>query len=653
MSTATTTNDLDSALQLIARRAQSLTLASGAAIALTWPEDAPSYAQGSDVMSCRASAGDDAPGVGTCLRVGSGFSGECVREGKWLRCDDSETDARVDRASCRTLGIRSMVAVPVKDGESVLGIIEIFSPQAKAFTQSDVTTLQGLAQQVARAVEAAQHVASVPDIPHPPERVSQVSGPVHLPPETVPKLLSPVHTPPNLEFFGNHVFVSSAVPWSRFLQSGLWHLVALAALWNLSHGWAIREEILRRTPPHTYLTDYKPASPFPTAGSYRPARTHARVRSQSAPQPAIVVRAGTPPHTILPPAVKLPAGGRLNLVSWNPKMPPMPRSPTPAAPALDATLPRTASFASSAPPVLMRASIVGPPPQVGAAFGRHAVAAPNSLVLAPPPIVEFRIRTGGKVSIGRPAVVGPPPGMPSREQSNISAMTWGGKEAVVGPAPAMPIHEPSNTSAVTLGGAGAVVVPPPPSLTGSASLDHGRAASRSRVGSEIVIPSPSIAGTAVYGGRIPRAAMNIPSTVTPLPPRKIEEASGPGPQELPLRLIGLALALPSSSYFSNYEVFIAERRIGKEESRLIKLVYESRPYQRRVSEYALSDSRVYKLRVTRDATCDETASQVVGNQRELQASAKHRGLRAIDGNTKLPCYRTTVDEYRKAISRVR
>ena len=78
-----------SALQLIAERAQSLVRASGAAIALT--EDDPEF------MICRASSGPDAPPVGARLRVGSGFSGECVKTGTLLRCDDTET-----RYPCRS-----------------------------------------------------------------------------------------------------------------------------------------------------------------------------------------------------------------------------------------------------------------------------------------------------------------------------------------------------------------------------------------------------------------------------------------------------------------------------------------------------------------------------------------------------------------------
>ena len=49
---------------------------------------------------------------------------------------------------------------------------------------------------------------------------------------------------------------------------------------------------------------------------------------------------------------------------------------------------------------------------------------------------------------------------------------------------------------------------------------------------------------------------------------------------MPLRLIGLAMALPNSTYFSNYEVYIAERRLRKNLTELVKLVYVYLPYQR-------------------------------------------------------------------------
>ena len=128
--------DREAALQLTAERALALTRATGAAIAL-------SEGNGSE-MICMASAGSDAPPFGSRLHVGSGFSGECVRTGRSLRCDDSETDDRVDREGCKALGIRSMVAVPIRPGSKVTGLLEVFSPQPYAFNANDISALQQL-----------------------------------------------------------------------------------------------------------------------------------------------------------------------------------------------------------------------------------------------------------------------------------------------------------------------------------------------------------------------------------------------------------------------------------------------------------------------------------------------------------------------------
>jgi GAF domain/PilZ domain/Sel1 repeat len=144
-------SDLDAALKLIAERAQTLVRASGAAIALP---DAVAGAD-PDFLVCRASAGVDAPPVGARLQVGSGFSGECVKTGTLLRCDDAEADTRVDRESCRALGIRSMLAAPVRAAEKSIGILEVFSGQAHTFSDTDGQVLQRLAEAVLASVNRA------------------------------------------------------------------------------------------------------------------------------------------------------------------------------------------------------------------------------------------------------------------------------------------------------------------------------------------------------------------------------------------------------------------------------------------------------------------------------------------------------------------
>jgi putative methionine-R-sulfoxide reductase with GAF domain len=141
--------NLDAALQLIAERCRTFTRANGSAIALAENRE----------MVCRASSGD-APPIGATLEIVSGFSGYCARTGFLQRCDDTETDRRVDRESCRLLGIRSIVAVPIRLGEIVIGLLEVFSSTAHAFNERDGVILQRLADTVLAATNRATRVGS-------------------------------------------------------------------------------------------------------------------------------------------------------------------------------------------------------------------------------------------------------------------------------------------------------------------------------------------------------------------------------------------------------------------------------------------------------------------------------------------------------------
>ena len=131
-------SDLNAALRVISERARTLLRGSGAAIAIA--DRGP--------MMCRASVGTGGPPLGTRLDVNSGFSGECVRTGKTLRCDDAETDSRIEAAVCRRLGIRSIAAAPIRYEREVVGVLEVFSPLAFAFDEGDLAVLERLAQTV-------------------------------------------------------------------------------------------------------------------------------------------------------------------------------------------------------------------------------------------------------------------------------------------------------------------------------------------------------------------------------------------------------------------------------------------------------------------------------------------------------------------------
>jgi TPR repeat protein len=149
--------DLDAALLLIARRAQTFTRASGAAIALS---------EGAE-MVCRASVGRDAPSLDVRLKAGSGFSGECVRTGKLLRCEDSETNGLADREICRLLGIRAMVAAPIVWGNAVIGLLEVFSPPPFSFRDDDEKALLHLAEIASAAIYRAGAPSTLRENPAP------------------------------------------------------------------------------------------------------------------------------------------------------------------------------------------------------------------------------------------------------------------------------------------------------------------------------------------------------------------------------------------------------------------------------------------------------------------------------------------------------
>jgi GAF domain-containing protein len=146
--------DLDAALQLLAERAQYITGATGAAIALRHA--------GEHDMLCRASAGPNAPELGALLSAEFGLSGESVRTRQPLRCDDAEHDARVNRESCHALGIASVAVVPVVGDDEVLGVFELFSGQPNAFGERDVAALQRLAEMVETAARFARAAEGVP-----------------------------------------------------------------------------------------------------------------------------------------------------------------------------------------------------------------------------------------------------------------------------------------------------------------------------------------------------------------------------------------------------------------------------------------------------------------------------------------------------------
>jgi TonB family protein len=168
---------LDLVLNQIVEQACLATGATGAAIALTRDGE----------MVCRATTGRNAPDLGVRLD-NAGFSAECLRVGTLQRCDDTETDPRVDAMACRLLGVRSILVIPLWYWGEFMGIFEIFSPRPNAFGERDEQTLQALAYRIVRHTKQATG------------SIAGFTSNVEEVPEPMPSLVSPVPEPePELE----------------------------------------------------------------------------------------------------------------------------------------------------------------------------------------------------------------------------------------------------------------------------------------------------------------------------------------------------------------------------------------------------------------------------------------------------------------------
>jgi hypothetical protein len=527
--------------------------------------------------------------------------------------------------------------------------------------------------------------------------------------------------------FWREVISYSGMPWGRFAESLLGHVIALIVVVILSQPWSSQDQPLRRSMfENTRLTYYKADGSFPALRGNPPrVRPVFRKPAESARRGSIRVAPERAQAAVKAPDIKLKKPAQPNIVASNVIYPVMPLASIGGPSRLSIQTSPT-SVVASAPEVnqatsrrlgLPQASGVAPVPEPGVVSSKRVMNEPGATVIAPPPVVRALIRRVGYVNIGPSAVVAPSPRLPIGEQHTVSGalqatlgslVAWavpppptaphsgalaGGRaglmsgvgSSVVPPPPSVQgvgsssaggrvsslwsrSFSSGSLSSNSVSSAGVQAVPPPPSLEGTGTSGAGQRASSlsgsgSGTGMQGVPPAPSIGGVGA-GGNSDRGrrqvAMNSdpvlePSPVTDNTPQRTEEARDAATEEMPLRLIGLAMALPNSSYFSNYEVYIAERRLRKDLTELVKLVYVYLPYQRRLSDYGVDNSKVYRLLVSRDRTCDESLMQMTWPEADphpdVQNSADAPGLTANDKKGVLPCYRTTADDYRKAISR--
>jgi diguanylate cyclase len=123
--------DLEAVMSLVVDRAQSLTDAAAAVVEL---------ADGKE-MVYHAVSGTASRHRGFRLHQDRSLSGLCVQSDQILLCRNAETDPRVDREGCRSVGAMSMVCVPLRHSERVVGVLKVYDPAPEKFSGVDVQTL--------------------------------------------------------------------------------------------------------------------------------------------------------------------------------------------------------------------------------------------------------------------------------------------------------------------------------------------------------------------------------------------------------------------------------------------------------------------------------------------------------------------------------
>jgi TonB family protein len=239
--------------------------------------------------------------------------------------------------------------------------------------------------------------------------------------------------------FWPDVFVNHRLPWRRFVQSGVYHVLALMAIWEGSQFLTLHHPVIAQ--PRFSQSDvvyYTPSEYLPPLDTRRPDPAGVRrADPEYSAQPIISL----PPESnnrsqtlVSPPNIQLEHDVSLpNVVALLEKVPD-PRMPIGPAPAV------LASAISRLRPRMER-SVIAPPPAMQA-VSRESMAVPQPDVVAPPPAVEAgSTRRLGDINIGRSTVIAPAPQLALAEQRSLpgrgSAAVNRQSAQVIAPPPAL------------------------------------------------------------------------------------------------------------------------------------------------------------------------------------------------------------------------
>jgi TonB family protein len=263
--------------------------------------------------------------------------------------------------------------------------------------------------------------------------------------------------------FWPDVFVKRGLPWSRFVQSGVYHGIAGALVIALANLFALQPHVAPVASfDHSQVIYYQPSEYLPQLDT----RSDASAKPQKADpefsrQPIISVpreadngrqTVVTPPQAKLKRDIVMP-----NIVAWSnsAQKPRLEIPPAPATPAAEIT--RLAPKLDAS---------VAPPPDDAHLTRRLNSPTLQAPVAAPPTNVDDSMARGKFPGL-QPALVAPPTDIASTSRRSLGEMNIA-PSSVVAPAPQLPV---AAQRSVPGGGltSGSRVVPPPPSLASSGS----------------------------------------------------------------------------------------------------------------------------------------------------------------------------------------
>ena len=281
----------------------------------------------------------------------------------------------------------------------------------------------------------------------------------------LPRRLPPLELHSAPARFWPDVFVRRSLPWSSFLESGAYHVIAMVLLIGLTDLFSLRPRVEpKRAFDHTQVVYYRPPEYLPPIDTLRAADDPPRKADpEFSRQPIISVprEADNRSQTIVtPPQVKLKADTALpNIVAWSDTAQ-KPRLAIPPAP------PAPAAEIARVPPTLQNSVVA--PPDAARLSQRRSSPTLQDPVAAPP--TDFRSSDPTLGQGLQPALVAPPQEIASTSSRKLGDMNIA-PSAVIAPAPQLPVGAqrtmPGGGGAPALGAT--QVASPPPSLSASAA----------------------------------------------------------------------------------------------------------------------------------------------------------------------------------------